>query len=98
MAGDTLITSGLDDTFPQGYPVAIVDKFTQQPNKPFAEISATPIAHLDRDREVLIAWNNAKRIQLGAENKEQPIQLPQSTDPLVIPSLPHPATTPRASQ
>lgn len=100
VAGDTLITSGLDDTFPQGYPVAIVDQFIKQPNKPFAEISATPIANLDRDREVLIAWNNAKRIQLGIENKPQPIPTPtsQTTEPLVIPPLPHPVGTASAPQ
>jgi rod shape-determining protein MreC len=100
VAGDTLITSGLDDTFPQGYPVAIVDQFIKQPNKPFAEISATPIANLDRDREVLITWNNAKRIQLGIENKPQPIPTPtsQTTEPLVIPPLPHPVGTASAPQ
>lgn len=67
--GDMLITSGLDDTFPQGYPVAIVDQFVQKPNKPFADISATPIAHLDRSREVLITWKNAKLISLGVTEK-----------------------------
>lgn len=71
--GDELITSGLDNTFPQGYPVAVVDQFTQQPNKAFADISATPKASLDRDREVLIAWNNSKLIPLGVTNKDQPV-------------------------
>ena len=53
-AGDLLVTSGLGGTFPQGYPVAIVDHLTVQPDKPFAEISATPKALLDRSRELLI--------------------------------------------
>jgi rod shape-determining protein MreC len=71
LPGDVLMTSGLDSIFPQGYPVAVVDKFIPQPNKPFADISATPMTHLDRTREVLIAWNNAKLIPipLGTTNK-----------------------------
>lgn len=72
VSGDTLVTSGLDNVFPQGYPVAVVDKFVQQPNKPFADISATPVAHLDKDREVLIVWNNSKPIPLGVTEQVPP--------------------------
>jgi rod shape-determining protein MreC len=84
--GDLLITSGLDGTFPQGYPVAIVDKFIQQPNKPFADIFATPVAHLDRDREVLITWNNSKLIPLGVVAKDQPANT--HTPPVAAPIVP----------
>ena len=52
--GDLLITSGLGGTFPQGYPVAVVDEFASQPNKAFATITATPKALLDRNRELMI--------------------------------------------
>jgi rod shape-determining protein MreC len=86
--GDTLITSGLDDTFPQGYPVAVVDQFVQKPNKPFADISATPIAHLDRSREVLITWNNAKLIPLGVTDN------PQQPNNALIPPPPAPVSAP----
>lgn len=58
LPGDLLVTSGLGGTFPQGYPVAIVDTFTVQPNKPFANISAIPKAKLDRSRELLIVWSD----------------------------------------
>lgn len=57
--GDLLITSGLGGTFPQGYPVAVVDSFTIQPNKPFAKIIASPKAKLDRSRELLIVWSDS---------------------------------------
>ena len=57
--GDLLITSGLGGTFPRGYPVAIVDQFTSQSNKPFANITATPTAQLDRNRELMIVWSNS---------------------------------------
>jgi rod shape-determining protein MreC len=57
--GDLLITSGLGGTFPQGYPVAVVDEFTSQPNKAFASITATPKALLDRNRELMIVWSKS---------------------------------------
>ncbi|MGZ8226798.1 MAG: rod shape-determining protein MreC [Methylococcaceae bacterium] len=62
--GDLLITSGMGGTFPQGYPVAVVDQFTSQPNKPFATITATPKAQLDRNRELMIVWSNSAPIPL----------------------------------
>jgi len=72
LSGDLLITTGLDETFPRGYPVAIVDEFIQQPNKPFAEISATPIAKLNRSREVLIVWGDSKPVPLIASEEDKP--------------------------
>jgi rod shape-determining protein MreC len=62
--GDLLITSGLGGTFPQGYPVAVVDEFTSQPNKAFATITATPKALLDRNRELMIVWSNSASVPL----------------------------------
>ena len=59
LPGDLLVTSGLGGTFPQGYPVAVVDNFIAQPNKPFANIYATPSAKLDRIRELLIVWTDS---------------------------------------
>lgn len=56
--GDLLVTSGLGGTFPQGYPVAVVDNLIVQPNKSFAKIVATPKAQLDRSRELLIVWTD----------------------------------------
>lgn len=65
--GDLLITSGLGGTFPQGYPVAVVDEFTSQLNKPFANITATPMAKLDRNRELMIVWSNSTPVPLIAK-------------------------------
>ncbi len=52
--GDLLVTSGLDEQFPQGYPVAIIKTITVDSTGYFAKIIATPTAKLDRIREVLI--------------------------------------------
>ncbi|MDD2724665.1 MAG: rod shape-determining protein MreC [Methylovulum sp.] len=65
--GDLLITSGLGGTFPQGYPVAVVDEFTSQPNKAFASITATPSAKLDRNRELMIVWSKSTPVPLIAK-------------------------------
>jgi rod shape-determining protein MreC len=62
--GDLLITSGLGGTFPQGYPVAVVDKFTPPASK---QITATPKASLDRNRELMIVWSNIKPISLSPD-------------------------------
>lgn len=54
--GDLLVTSGLGLRFPPGYPVATVSNIVRDPTEPFATISATPLAHLKRTREVLLVW------------------------------------------
>ncbi|HEX9802812.1 MAG TPA: rod shape-determining protein MreC, partial [Gammaproteobacteria bacterium] len=41
---------------PAGYPVASVSEVVRDPTEPFATITATPLAHLDRAREVLLVW------------------------------------------
>ena len=54
--GDLLVTSGLGGRFPPGYPVAEVIAVEKIPGNPFARVKARPSAHLDRTREVLLAW------------------------------------------
>jgi rod shape-determining protein MreC len=61
--GDLLVTSGLGGVFPAGYPVATVAGISENKDKsPFAKIKAVPLAHLDRDREVLLVWSDSKPI------------------------------------
>jgi len=66
--GDLLITSGLGGTFPSGYPVAVVDDFTPMTNKPFVNITATPKAMLDRNRELLIVWSDSSPVSLNTQS------------------------------
>lgn len=54
--GDLLVTSGLGGTFPQGYPVGVVDSLIRIPQGPFADVSATPAASLGQVREVMLIW------------------------------------------
>ena len=54
--GDLLVTSGLGLRFPPGYPVATISNIEKDPTEPYARVSATPLAHLKRTREVLLVW------------------------------------------
>lgn len=54
--GDLLVTSGLGGRFPAGYPVATVSHFNYQEGALYAEVSATPVAQLDRSRYLLLLW------------------------------------------
>ncbi len=65
VTGDLLLTSGLGGVFPPGYPVAMVESFVEQPDKPFAVIEAKPTAALNTSRELLIVWSNNEVIPLG---------------------------------
>jgi rod shape-determining protein MreC len=54
--GDLLITSGLGGRFPPGYPVATVTAVQHDPGLTFSQVVATPMAELNRSREVLLVW------------------------------------------
>lgn len=54
--GDQLVTSGLGERFPRGYPVGKVTTIDRQPGSPFAEIEARPAAELSRSHQVLLLW------------------------------------------
>ncbi len=78
---DLLVTSGLGGKFPPGYPVARVAEVKRLPGKPFARVTATPLAQLDRAREVLLVWEvkppavqpeKPKRPQEGASSSPEP--------------------------
>jgi rod shape-determining protein MreC len=56
--GDLFISSGLAGRFPPNYPVAVIQEVVIQPGQPFAKVTATPTAELDRSREVLLVWPN----------------------------------------
>lgn len=54
--GDLLVSSGLGQRFPVGYPVGIVTQVTHDPGQPFAVVKAVPSAHLDRSRHLLLVF------------------------------------------
>lgn len=56
--GDTLISSGLGNVFPEGYPVAKVTQVVRDESRPFARVIVKPLANLDRLRHLLLLWQN----------------------------------------
>lgn len=56
--GDLLVTSGLGGRFPAGYPVAKISRFDYQEGALYADVTATPVALLDRSRYLLLLWND----------------------------------------
>jgi rod shape-determining protein MreC len=66
--GDLLITSGLGGRFPPGYPVATVTAVQHDPGNAFSSVVATPLAHLNRSREVLLIWPSQTTVIEATEN------------------------------
>ncbi|MDT8398034.1 MAG: rod shape-determining protein MreC [Pseudomonadales bacterium] len=54
--GDLLVTSGLGQRFPAGYPVATIVSVVHDPGQPFAVVTASPAAQLDRSRNLLLVF------------------------------------------
>lgn len=60
--GDLIVTSGLGDRFPGGYPVATVTAIDREQGLTFARVEAAPMAALDRGKEVLLIETPPPRI------------------------------------
>jgi rod shape-determining protein MreC len=60
--GDLLVTSGIDGTYPAGLPVARVDQIEHDPAYPFARIDCSPVAGVNRQRQLLILTGLPPRV------------------------------------
>ena len=56
--GDLLVSSGLGGHFPRGYPVGEVVAVVVDPKMTYAQVSARPLAALDRSRHVLLVFDS----------------------------------------
>lgn len=72
--GDLLVTSGLGKDFPAGYPVARVSRIRQLSDDQFLEITAVPVALLDRSRYVMALFESVQ----GAASPQPTSLLPQA--------------------
>ena len=52
--GDLLVTSGIDSVYPSGLPVALISNIKRDVSSTFAYIICTPVAGVDRNKQVLI--------------------------------------------
>jgi rod shape-determining protein MreC len=79
--GDLLTTSGLGGRFPPGYPVATVETVDHDPGNAFARVIATPLAHLNRSREVLLVWPSPAVIVESTDDIpfEEPVDTTEDT-------------------
>lgn len=71
--GDLLVSSGLGDRFPIGYPVAEVLQVVRDPGKAFLTVIAKPMARLDRSRHLLLVFENRDRASVpGSLSSPEP--------------------------
>jgi rod shape-determining protein MreC len=68
--GDLLVSSGLGGHFPRGYPVGEVVSVVVDPTLPYAQVTARPLAALDRSRHVLLVYEPATDAAQAAEPAE----------------------------
>lgn len=68
--GDLVVTSGLGGRFPSGYPVGRVSHVEKDSGQPFAGVLVEPLAQLERNREVLLVWNQSQAA--GEPRQETP--------------------------
>ena len=66
--GDALVSSGLGNRFPVGYPVGTVNRVEHDSGKPFALVTAVPSASLAKSRHVLLVFTEE---QMGRANAGQ---------------------------
>ncbi|WP_371925209.1 rod shape-determining protein MreC [Pseudomonas sp. H9] len=58
--GDLLVSSGLGQRFPAGYPVATVKEVIHDSGQPFAIVRAVPTAALNRSRYLLLVFTDSR--------------------------------------
>lgn len=57
VVGDILVSSGLGQRFPIGYPVAAVVEVVKDPSKRFARVITQPMADISRSRHALLVFD-----------------------------------------
>lgn len=58
--GDLLVSSGLGQRFPAGYPVATVSEIVHDSGQPFTIVRAVPTAALNRSRYMLLVFSDQR--------------------------------------
>jgi len=58
--GDLLVSSGMGQRFPAGYPVATVSEVIHDSGQPFAIVRAVPTAALNRSRYMLLVFTDGR--------------------------------------
>ncbi|MFJ7283299.1 rod shape-determining protein MreC [Pseudomonas sp. NPDC099000] len=69
--GDLLVSSGLGQRFPAGYPVATVKEVIHDSGQPFAIVRAVPTAALNRSRYLLLVFTDGRTAEERANDAAQ---------------------------
>lgn len=104
--GDLLVSSGLGQRFPAGYPVAVVKEVLHDTGGPFATIRAVPTAKMNRSRYVLLVFSDSRtpeqratdaaEAQAEADRKAAESGMPAQPAPGAPASQPHEGAQPAA--
>ena len=62
VAGDVLVSSGLDQHYPANYPVAKVAAVEKDPGQPFLIVRVTPLAQLNHSRHFLLVLESDRAV------------------------------------
>lgn len=94
--GDLLVSSGLGQRFPAGYPVATVKEVIHDSGQPFAIVRAVPTAALNRSRYLLLVFSDGRSPEeRAADAAQQQESLDrQAADPSAPATGTAPANTP----
>ncbi|WP_417660540.1 rod shape-determining protein MreC [Pseudomonas sp.] len=106
--GDLLVSSGLGQRFPAGYPVATVSQVIHDSGQPFAIVRAIPTANLNRSRYMLLVFTDprspeqrateAAQAQEAEDLQSMPSAAPAEGESTETPAPQPPSTTPPQSQ
>ncbi|QUW68185.1 rod shape-determining protein MreC [Pseudomonas synxantha] len=92
--GDLLVSSGLGQRFPAGYPVATVKEVIHDSGQPFAIVRAVPTAALNRSRYLLLVFSDNRTPEERANDAAQAQEAEDKqngTAPVVPAIVPKPA-------
>jgi len=92
--GDLLVSSGLGQRFPAGYPVATVKEVIHDSGQPFAIVRAVPTAALNRSRYLLLVFSDNRTPEERANDAAQAQEAEDQqngTAPIVPATVPKPA-------
>ena len=97
--GDLLVSSGLGQRFPAGYPVATVKEVIHDSGQPFAIVRAVPTAALNRSRYLLLVFSDSRSPEQRAADAAQAQEAidRQAADPAATPANPAAAHAPAAA-
>ncbi|NWB25979.1 rod shape-determining protein MreC [Pseudomonas gingeri] len=97
--GDLLVSSGLGQRFPAGYPVATVKEVIHDSGQPFAIVRAVPTAALNRSRYLLLVFSDGRTPEERANEAAQAQEADKQGDgaPIVPATVPKPAAAAAAA-